>query len=90
MFTLTTEQMSENADVAKVSVLRALVADGVLSEARADEWAQTHAVLCRTKYTALFRGLFKRLERADDAELWYEVVARHVAPTVATTDGEDR
>lgn len=58
MYTSTEADFMRNADIAKVSILRGLVKDGLLGAEVADEWAATHTFLAHKPKWGLFSRLF--------------------------------
>ncbi len=54
-FSMTSEELEETADIAKVLVLSALVKDGLIDKEKADEWAAATTFVHRKK--TIFRTL---------------------------------
>lgn len=65
-FTHTKESLEENFDVVKVSVLGALVRDGLLDAETADKWCEEHGIIMLKK--TVFKSL-RNLWSSSDKEL---------------------
>lgn len=64
LLSYTEREMEENFDAVKVTILRSLVADGLLDLDVADKWSKSHTVLLRPK--SIFRTLSKLWSDAKD------------------------
>lgn len=76
MFSVTNEELEDNADVVKVAVLSALVKDDLLASDVAEKWAEEHTVLHRKK--SFFRTLTDkwRKEKTEPSQYYYLVVVK--------------
>ena len=72
-YTLFDSDLENNADIVKVVTLRALVKEGLLTNAVADEWACTHTVIIRSNP---FLALFHKVIKGESREKEYIMVKR--------------
>lgn len=77
MYTVGETDLMKNADIVKVSVLRGLIAAGLVSEEEADKWAAAHTFLVHKPKWGLFSRLFGKGEALDDG-LMVTLVSRAV------------
>lgn len=74
VYSLTKVDMEEQADIVKLSILKALVKDGIVDFDVADEWCQTHGVILSKK--TMFRtlsDLWKKQEKSEGH--YYSIVS---------------
>ena len=77
VYTVTKEQLEENYDIIKVSVLGALVAEKFLTEKEADEWAKTHSVALRKKpFFRTLTSLWSNEKTVEDK--YYNIIVKKV------------
>ena len=64
-YTFTGEELEECLDVAKLTLLQALVRDGKMEQEAADQWAKDHTIVRRSKgFFRTLSDLFAK-EKAD-------------------------
>jgi len=75
MFSMTQEELEEDADLLKVVILKALVRDGLIDEEIAENWAAKTTTLHRKK--SFFRTLSDRWnkEKTEPANYYWLVVS---------------
>lgn len=74
---VTKEDLEVNADLCKVTILRELVAEGLMDEKIADKWCAAHTVILRKKN--LFRTISKLFKKEEESEgLLYIVVKQRL------------
>ncbi len=76
MYNLTSSQLEDIVDTAKVAVAKALVQNGLLKEDDADEWCGGHTVIIRNK--SFFRTISEKWIKAKDVsgEIQFIVVEK--------------
>lgn len=75
VYSFTLSDLEETGDVIKVAVLRALVSDGLLAEAVADEWAGRHTIKVSKK--TIWRTLSTLWEKTAEVGGMYYTVLGH-------------
>lgn len=76
MFSFTSEDLEDNADVVKVVVLEGLVRDGLIAKDVAEEWAEKTTILHRKK--TIFHTLTDKWLKAkvEPNKYYYLVVSK--------------
>lgn len=85
VWSLTNDDLNEQAEAVKVSILGALVTEKLITIEDAQKWAENHAVIIRkeTKFRSLLRKLMKKKEL--NYETLHYVVVKSVPITIDYT-----
>jgi len=78
VYSFSTSEIEEVADTAKVTVLKALVDEGLLDTTVAEEWAKTHTLMYRKKN--IFRTLGTAWKNATEIDGFYLTCVKAVVP----------
>lgn len=70
----TKSQLEEHSDIVKIVVLESLVAEKMLTEKEADQWAKTHTILLRKKsFFRTITDLWSKEKEIDERECIFVV-----------------